>query len=309
MADNNLIRYSVRSPLMRKQRRLATRRFKTFTAILGDENGVVSSVNDKIGTYRIRFDAGSDGNGNSTKTPYTLAHVSPNANFLPDAGRRVVIGRDNRNGNRLTILGADASDLENAGIDTRAMNPSRRENNFVRLRDVTRLMSRPVGTLNTPSLLANVQPAIFDFYNERVVYRGTELQADKIDFTSLIPSVGNWCIAVVWVSLLDQTVSVSASTAQTISTPIDATDFSEAFIDRPFEAVPIQAYLLSNAQVSIDTSALYEDLRQFINTPDRVGFPSHIQYREHVRTDYRVLTFGTITTDKTLNIEGTVTTL
>lgn len=307
MTDNSLKRFSGNSQRLAQQRRQARRRFGTTTAILGDSNGIVSTPSDPIGMVRVRFDGSSDSNGNATKTAYTLVHSGVTANYLPDAGRRVIIGLDYYG--RKAILSADPVDLETAGIDPRVFNPSRRENNFISLRDVTRLMSRPVGTINTASTLVNVQPAIFDFYNERVVYRGTELQADKVDLSSLVPSTGYYRIAIVWVSLLDQTAYTSASDAQTIATAFDASDFEEAFLDRPFEAVPVQAYVLSNAQTSVDASAMYEDLRQFLNTPPRIGFPSLIQYRENIRTNYKQLTFGTITLENTLQIDGVMTTI
>ena len=295
------------NPELQRVRRAVIRNNGVVIGVLGDANGIVNAPSDRRGYVRVRYDSGSDGNNNTRKSPYLLVRSDPNANYIADAGRRVRIGIDYTN--ELAVLGADVNDLDSAGIDTRILNPSRREKNFVYLNNVTRLKSSPVGTFNTPSTLVNVQPAIFDFYNQRTVFRGTELQADKIDLAPFIPIAGQHCIAVIWLSLLDQMPYVSVSNSQSVNDVFDATDFDESYLDRPFEAVPIQAYTLANNQSNIDVSALYEDQRQFINVPDVVGFPSVIEYRTHIRTNYRELTYSTMTLENTLNIEGTLTTL
>lgn len=294
------------NPNIASIRRAIQRRQKPVRALLGDVNDVLFTASDPIGKVRVRFVASSNEDGVSTYTDYTLVNAGTRGVWLPRVGREVWVGVGYDD--ELEILGGVAGDYASAGIDTRALNPNTPERQFVRLTDATRLMSRPVGTGVNPSALVTVMPALFDFYGSYTAYEGTTTTALKVDMTSLFPPSGQRRLAVVWVSLLDRLAYATASVSQ-VELTFDATDINEAFVDRPFEGVPVQAYLLQGGQTTITSQALWLDLRQFINTPPENGVPIVTTRRYNVRDNRRVLTYGTLTIDKTFLNEGSVTIL
>jgi len=287
-------------PLLKEYRRQNITRKQVRRAVLGDRNGVVYDPQDPS-RVRVRYYSSTDVNGNATYTPYTLVKAGT-VNYLDRPNRGVLVGYDTEG--ELAILGADTQEYRAAGINPAILNLAASQNRFIYLRNVVRLMSRPVGTTNTSSTLINVQPTVFYYDNEVAAYRGTETQASKPDLASHIPGENLQNIAVVWLSLMDNDEYVTSSTPKALGEDINDDDFAECVSDRPFEAVPIQTYRLQNAQGAVTSSALYRDLRQFINMPDVHGFPSPVSYRERIRAGRKSMTYGTLQVTKHLVVEG-----
>lgn len=267
-------------------RRFLAAKFDTRAAILGDENGVVD-VQGTLDKVYVRYAEGVDANGLTVYSQPQIVSAGVEGNYLTAAGRGVRVGLDDYG--ELAVMRSDSRDITASGTSIRVLNQARPETKFVSLGQISLLMTRPVGNASNPSFLVNVQQLWYDHYNGIQKWRGTEILTDKVDLELFVPSAGNQCVVTLFLDTYDNSIQVTASTTQTIDTPIDKTDYDECFIQRNAETIPIGSYVLADAQAFIDSKSIALDMRQLINVPIPLGSPSLITTRQRIRTGYTLV--------------------
>ncbi len=252
-------------------------------AILGDENGNVD-VPNQTGKVYIRLAQEKDDNGNALYSQAVSVWHDPQANYVPYAGMGVMVGLD-ENG-ELCVMKADRKAILSGGINPRAFNANDPQRAFVNPRNLTPAICRPVGTAGNPSTLVTIHPLLSDHLGDYVQYSGTQTSASKVDLSSYIPSSGNHLLAIVWLDLGTLLPSVTASTAQTITTALDSTDVQECFIARPPDSVPLAGFRLIGGATNITTADLYEDYRMWLNAPDSIGYENPLLHNTRLQSGW-----------------------
>jgi len=284
--------------LQRIRRRVRHRRFNRG-AVLGNDNNLIYAG---LGKVWVRFRAGTDSNGNVTFAPPVKVHRG-GATFFEYAGAPVRVVYDEND--ELAIKGIDNKEAESAGLDSGLLNYGSKTSRWLRLKNVVRLKCYPVGTADDPSTLVSVRSLLYDNdYGDFIRIAATARQADKIDLASYIPTAGNHAVVCVFMRTVANTYQVVSSTVQAQSSDIDITDYQECFAQRDAETVPIQAFILSDAQTSITMSDLGEDLRQFINMPRGLGFPNPVNTHQIIRAGQTLAVPGDVTVTADLTVQG-----
>lgn len=297
--------YSPSTTLLQRVRSLFQRRINDGTfAVLGNTEGRVE-VPDRIGYVYCRFPDGKDANGNALySTPFIVRASNAAYPNYAGAGVYIAIGYTGE----LEIKSAHYPGLDSAGIDTRTLNPLHQQAKWVYPWQLTMGLVRAVGTATTVSTLLMVK-SFRHYVNNVFAIAETPLEADKIDVDAYIPAVDEHCYVGIWLDTYLNEFVVTTSTAQSLFTPLDATDITELVTDRPPDAIPLAAKYLANDSGSVVQSVLDVDLRQFLDTPTVWGFPIEIDYQERIQPNRCVTTSGTVTTLSTLTILGEMTIL
>lgn len=290
-------------PAIRQLRRNILAKFDTRFAILGDDSGVIDVAGTSNKVY-VRYPEGTDANGNTVYSQPHIVNSGVSGGYIARANVGVRVGLDDYG--ELEIKRSDSRDLENQGISSRITNPLRPETKFVNIAQISLFQSRPVGTASDPATTVNVQPLRYDHYHVDNKWRGTEIDTDKIDLASYIPADGLHRVVVLFLQTFDNTIQVTASTAQSIGDALDTTDFAECFAQRTAETMPTMSYRLANDQSIVDSNALAIDFRQFINVPPINGYQNPVVYAERLRSGYDAITQGTLTVTGTYNVYGTL---
>lgn len=259
-------------------------------AVLGDADGRVE-VPDRIGFVYVRFPDGKDSLGNALYSTHVMVRAS-NAAYpnYAGAGVYVSVGYD---GN-LEIKGAHYAGLDQAGIDTRTLNPLHQQAKWVYPWQITIGLVRAVATSVTTSTRVMVK-SFRHYVNNTFAIADTPLLADKPDLAAYIPGVDEHCYAAVWLDTYLNTFVITTSVTQDMFTPLDATDIQELVTDRPPDAMPLAAFYLSNDQATIQQNILDVDLRQFLDTPNVWGFPSTVVYQERIQPMRQVVAYDDVT--------------
>lgn len=271
-------------------RSLFKRRVNDATfAVLGNEAGRVE-IEDKIGYVYCRFPDGKDANGDalySTAFPVRAADAAyPN---YAGAGVYIGIGYSGE----LEIKSAHYAGLDSAGLDSRTLNPLHQQSKWVYPWQLTIGLVRAVGTAATVSTLLMVK-SFRHYVNNVFAIAETPLEADKIDVTAYIPAIDEHCYVGIWLDTYLNEFVVTVSTAQSMFTPLDATDIAELVDDRPPDAIPLAAKYLANDSSGVVQSVLDVDLRQFLDTPTVWGFPTTIAYQERIQPARQVVAYDSV---------------
>lgn len=274
-------------------------------AVLGDKDGGGARVDipDKKGYVYARFPGVPDASGNMTySAPFPVR--SGNAAYLNYPGAEVYVAYG-RNG-ELQIVEGDYQGMDQAGVDTRVLNPLNQQNQFVYLFNLAIAFCSAVANSVSGSFLVTVKK--FRHYDGTTFTEfETGSQADKIDLESYTPAVDEHRYAGVWLDTYTSQAEITASTTQSLFTPLDSTDVQETVTDRPPDAVPFRAIYLANNQGSVtQQSASDVDLRQFLNMPQLHGFPITINYRERIQPGRQVVYTGTVKVTKSLEVLGSL---
>jgi len=287
---------------VRRLRRQLQRRAYNRAAVIGDETGTVYAG---LGKIWVRFRAGTDEYGTVTYTPAVKVNRG-DANYIDKANAPVRIIYDEND--ELTVKGIDNKEYRNAGIDSAIVNYGSKSSRWFLLKYATRAACRPVGNATDTSTLVSVRGMTYvDNYGDIHDLPETARQADKIDLASYIPAAGYHRIVCVFARTIANTYQVTGSTAQLETSALDLTDFQECFDQADAETIPLGAFKLHNAQTTIDIRDFAEDLRQFVNMPQRLGFPDPVDKQQIVRSGQTQFIGGTLTVTDTLIVEGTVT--
>lgn len=263
----------------------------------GELIGVLTTVNGKFtidgNWYWVRFPAGlgSDGIG-LYSAPVPVRGPSNGFDLREWEGFPVTV----RVATDLQweINGVDAPTFIESGGQMRTLIVSRPENKFVYFHDIVPFQSRPLGTLLNPSTIVQVRKLWYDDeYGNINRWEGTDLAVDKVDLASSIPAADKQRLAVLFYDSFEDSIQVMVSTPRDLDDPIQKpVDYQECFDQRPAESMPVQAYLLQNNQAAVNMTNLDIDLRQFVNVPRTLGFPSPITKDQRIRSGRTVTVHG-----------------
>lgn len=292
--------YTPSNAFVQFMRSLFQRRVKDATiAVLGDGNGRVE-VQDRIGFVYARFPDGKDTNGNALySAPFMVRSSGAAYQNFQGAQIYVAIGYDGV----LEIKSAHYAGLDSAGIDTRTLNPLHQQSKWVYPWQLTIGLVKAVATSATDSTLLMVK-SFRHYVNNTFAVASTPLEADKIDVAAYIPATDMHCYVGIWLDTYLNEFVVTTSTAQSLFTPLDATDIQELVNDRPPDAIPLAAKYLANDSDTVTQSVLDVDLRQFLDTPPVWGFPSVIRYQERIQPERTVTTSGILINTSKLTVLG-----
>ncbi len=272
---------------------------KARFAVLGDNNGRVY-VPNKLGRVYVRFEGGIDANGVTQYSSPVEAYHEIGADYYPVPNQRVRVKYDEYN--NLVVTGADKYNVIDNGLNPSITNRLAPENNFLYLQNIIPLKAIPQGTATTASTLVTVMPLVYDHYND---YQVTS--TIQVDLASYVPIALYHRIVILWLDTYTNTVTVSASTSQTIATDIDSTDIDECFADRPADGIPIAGFRLQNAEANVTQSNVYEDYRQFLNVPPVIGYANPLTFNTRIRSGYTLDVYGDYyAVDATLYAYGTL---
>lgn len=256
-------------------------------AYLGDTHGDGARVDvpGKPGFVYIHLPNGADQNGNALYSTPMIARATSTA-FLnyPGAGVYVAPGYDGE----LEIKSAHYAGLDQAGIDTRVLNPLNQQSKFVYPLQLTYGLPNAVATTLTGSFLVTVKSFLHFVGNSFQKYE-TPLQADKIDLESYVPATDEHRYAAIWIDTYTNTPTITTSTTQPLDEPMDLTDIQELVTGRPADGMPLKAFYLSDDQATLRQTSREVDLRQHMATPHIWGFPHTLTSLERVRPGYTLV--------------------
>jgi len=271
-------------------------------AFLCDGEGIGKpDITDRRGYYYAQFSDGVDASGNAKYSPPFPVRAAGVA-FQVYVGCPVYVayGRNDE----YQIVEANYQALDQAGIDTRLLNPLNQQNQYVNLWQLTIAFCSAVATTANDSFLVTVKRFLY-YVNNTFAFFETGNQADKLDLSAYVPATDMQCYAAVWVDTYTGAAEITTSTAQSLFTTLDDTDIQEVVAGRPPDAVPLKAFWLANDQGTITQSPVNDvDLRQFLNMPPVHGFLNPVAYRERIQADRQQLYAGTLEITGTLEILG-----
>lgn len=228
------------------------------------------------------------------------------SDYWIEEGTGVFLGKDPYY-NEWEVARADLRDAQSKGKNSVQLNTGLPQNKYLRLKNAVRLLCRPVGGNPNNSTLVGVRGLLYDDnYYDLNRFTATGRIADMFDLAPYIPTAGNEAVVIVWLDTFNNSITATSSTAQAIGTGIDITDYQEAIDKRWTDDIPIQAFHLSDAQTSVNTTHLGEDLRQWLNMPDALGLEYELTVNTRVRDKRQYLIAGTLTVPvgKTMSIES-----
>ncbi len=253
-----------KTPKGRRFRRRKQRE-KTKFAILGYGDGRPIAQGAGLGKVWIRFPAGADADTNTVFTPPTTVNCGV-TDYFQKEGLGVRVGYDEHGD--LTIKRADERDARDSELDLRYLKNGTPENKWLYFRNFWPFKAQAVGS----GTLVTVHSLFYqDNFGDLNHFIGTQKQADKIDLASFIPTTGNHRVVALFLRSITNTIQVTGSTTQAISSALDLTDLQECFTAADANTIPIQSFILQDGQTTIDETDAYIDLRQFINAPQRLG--------------------------------------
>lgn len=269
-------------------------------AYLGNGQGRVD-IPDMKGYVYARFADGADNNGNTLySTPFAVRSAGAAYLNYEGTGVYVAYGRNNE----LQIVEAHYATMDQAGMDTRVLNPLNQQSRFVYLWQITIGKCSAVATTINDSYLVTVKNFLH-YVNNRFQFFETALQADKLSLSAYNPTTDQHRYAAVWVDTYGNVAEVTTSISQSLFTPLDVTDIQELVASRPPDATPHQAFYLANNQGTVTQQpAVDVDLRQFLNMPQIIGFQSPVAYRERIQPDRQQLFTGALQVTGSLQVLG-----
>jgi hypothetical protein len=247
-------------------------------AYLGDGTGRVE-VPDRRGYVYYRFELGG--------SPGIARSAGANFPVYEGAEVYVAVGYNGEP----EIVGAVWQRMDEAGVDTRVFNQMHQQSKWVNLWAITIGLCTATATSATSSFLVSVKKHL-TYSNNAFRYFETGVEADKLDLEPHNPATDMHRYAVVWQDVYGAVGEVTASTAQSLFTPLDLTDINEAVAQRPPDAIPYKAFVLVNNGGTLRQSVSEVDLRQFLNTPPVWGFPNPVVYRERIHPGRQVIVSG-----------------
>ena len=285
-------------------RRAVQQKEAEISAVLANEQKVWNVPGKNGNEVYVRLLGNTEGE-NATYQPSTTAFVR--GNFFEYAGSPVLL-KYNKHG-ALVLIGPDETQVAQAGdrLSLSALNSGSKQNRFLNLDNVLRLIGRPVSRGSKDSLLVSVAQFIYDHYGNYNTFNGMPLQADKLDLASFVPAAGEQRIVQLWLDTFNNNIQVTTSTAQALTVDIVNADFEEAWLgsNRYQDWLPLQSYLLRDNAATITQKELHRDHRQFINMPDELGNETTLTINTRIRSDrqWSVDNSLTIPTGYTLAIE------
>lgn len=290
------------------QRRRVLRRTGARIAELGDGTGRVAE-GCADGYIWARYAGSRDLNGNATYQPAFPVRAGY-TNYVPREGYQVWIGTD-FDGAKI-VKGPVFDDLVNKGVDPRVINPNLPQRNFLLLRNIQNFRSDPLATASTDGFKANLRGLFYiDAYNKINRWYGSD-STTHADLESYVPGEDEQRYVVLALRAGEpddvdyHTPILRASTAKSLFIDLDDSDIQQCLDALPYDSIPSKLYRLSNAQTTVTGDVWDLDVRQFINTFERIGFPKTITRDTKIRDGYSQVVNSAITIegDALLEIYG-----
>jgi len=253
---------------LNRLRRGVRARLETWFAVLGDDVGRVDVEGTRDKVY-VRLVEGTDGNGNARLSAPVVVNAGVSGSYLCAWGLGVRVGYDDYG--ELEVKRSDARDLRQREISPRVLNHARPDNQFVSLSQLSLFASYPVGTRDEPSSRVTTYPLLYLTHEGFTFWRGSELQADKLDLAPLIPAVGQHRLACVFLSSYTNTLHVYASTPKPLASAITIDDLNECWAQARDDELPSGSFVLVGGE-DVTSKSLAFDARQLINVPTPVGY-------------------------------------
>jgi len=275
---------------IQRRRRVIRATVKPRMAILGKPDGTLYC--DEIGKYWASWLASKDLNNNAT-TGQPFKVWAGDTNYVPQAGRRVYVGPGYDG--KLRILGAVPDDLVQAELDARAANPNDPYRQFVLTPNIVTFRSDPLANEGEPSLKVNLNQLLYkDAYGRYHLFNGTDenTHLDMAVFEALL-SVDEHCYGIVGLKTFDNLPQTVASTPKSAFDPLDLDDVQDADDKLDAEVVASRVYRVYFDQETLIADPVTDwDLRQWVNMPARLGWPTVITRQERVREKHQLLYHG-----------------
>jgi len=269
-------------------------------ALLGDGNG---NINDSKQPWLVRVrELYADANGLEQPGPAFLVFGwAGNAYHVFD-GSRVEIGSDN-NG-QLCVLGEHTQSTVQRGRNPTVLNIGDPRTKSASLSSFKFLLSHPVATGNTDSMLIAIRAGAFrDPLGQWQIFPGIQ-----VDLTSYVPATSGYHGLVGLFLKNDNTITAIASTAKPDVVKLThGTDLQEIYDSAPSNAMPIWAWRVTEGMTTITDSHSYQDMRPWMQTPDVHGFPSLIENHFIVPLNWHSYAPGVVTVTGGLTVIGTLT--
>lgn len=245
---------------------------------LGDGNGQADAP--EKGYHWARFPMGADENGEAIFGPKFRVAANPDANYLADDGRDVLIQKEL---GQWKVKGSSVEDLEQAGIDTRSLNANDRYRHFRYFDELV--------NLNSYDLKAGLKVSVRELVYEVPgtprtikIWRGSDasthvdLSDDAFIGTgssqaSIVPTVEDTHRYALLVFshtryvLGDPCLLVYPGVPISLFTELSEADLQTCYDDLPDDEllIAIKAYYLEYGQTKIAGPAFDVDVRQLIN--------------------------------------------
>jgi hypothetical protein len=279
------------------KRRFSERVQDTFIADLGNGNGQVFKA---LGYVWVRAILGVDDYGKKIYTPPFFVRSGSDPNYLTMEGVTVRVGLDEDG--ELAVIKSDWSANIAKGQDPQAGNPRDSRSYFLMKRQWTELVAQAVTTASQLSTQVGVGAFLYiDNYGKWKAFSGS-----RIDLSTYIPATDYHRLALVYLKTKSNTLGVSTSTSQLMTSSLDSTDIQEALDAMDAESIPIMLYKLEDGQTSITDASEYEDVRGMVNVPHVYGFPKTITRPTRVGDNQQVTVFGQITLNSQLTNDGEI---
>lgn len=285
----------------RRLRRQYKSKGLTIPATIGKGDNSNPLTND--GRIWVRRTSSKNSDNEIEYGPPELVNVGV-ADYWTDNNTKVFLQKDPYYG-EWEISRADLRDAKAKNRNAIQLNTGFPQNKYIRLKNVARLICRPVGGNPGTSTLVGVRGLLYDDnYNDLNRFTATARVADKLDLASFIPSAGNHAVVIVHLDTFNNTIVATSSTAQGLATSLDFTDYQEAMDAGHTDYIPIQAFHLADAQTSINNTHLGEDLRQFINMPEAIGNEFVLSKHTRLRANRELILSKLDLNSKNLTIES-----
>jgi len=280
-------------PIIEGARRRVLKWRETRLAYLGDGQGRIYVPGSNGTRAYVRFAAGANSNGYATMSSPVSANVLPVA--LPEYdGAQVRVGYDDYG--ELCIMRADVKGLAAAGISPRAANPLNPQTRMVYPDQVVVGQVRPVGTASNPSSKVTWQTLIYDDHDGNLkMLHGPSGPSSLLDLAPYVPASSQHRVVVIWLDTYTNGLVVTQSVAQSMTVPIDFTDYQEADDERPPDSIPLGTFVLRDANVNIDSKNIGPDIRQIISRAQRNGNPQVVRKHERIWPDKQAIYYDALT--------------
>lgn len=263
----------------------------TESVILGDSQGRLN-VPGKPHLWLVRRD---------TSSPAFSVEWSGQGSIPARAGIRVWIGPDYDGVVRIKSINSAA--LIAGGENPNRYNPS--DNRITTwkhpLAGLVAFLANAISTGATASTIVRVLPGTLIDETGYRIYAG-----GQIDLNTAIPAVNYQRLAMIWLTT-SNTLAATISTAKPVVLELSADDWRECVGLAEVQWLPLAAYRLANAQTRITDAdklpAPYQEIRQLLNPPRRLGHPNPITRIERIEAGRQLVAWG-LEVENDLIIDG-----